>query len=207
MAGKKTNLYEEIGIPKNASKESIKQKFREKAKNTHPDTGGDPDKFRALMHAYDILSDDEKRKRYDIGEDPDVIGREQQPLSIVFAVFNQIVDSNIDLSCNDLFDVIRQSIRRNQQNMREQRSAHLMNIEKYENILKRIKKNGKTELFMRLMEDKIKLCRATIIQIEKDLKLNDDALALILGCEYEFSPKPIVFRYGSYGGTTTSSSW
>merc|ERR1719379_2299007 len=37
------------------------------ARKEHPDKGGDPEKFKVISKAYDILSDEEKRKLYDQG--------------------------------------------------------------------------------------------------------------------------------------------
>jgi DnaJ-class molecular chaperone len=59
------NLYDIIGVPKNASKEEIKKTFRRRTTTEHPDKGGDSDKFKELANAYSILSDDDKRNKYD----------------------------------------------------------------------------------------------------------------------------------------------
>lgn len=59
------DYYSILGIPPDSSEEDIKKKFRELAKKYHPDRGGDPEKFKEIMEAYSILSDKEKRKKYD----------------------------------------------------------------------------------------------------------------------------------------------
>lgn len=41
------------------------QAYRKLALKNHPDKGGDPEKFKEISMAYDVLSDSEKRKRYD----------------------------------------------------------------------------------------------------------------------------------------------
>jgi DnaJ-class molecular chaperone len=46
----------------------IKRAFRQKASQFHPDRNSDPDapaRFREVQEAYDVLSDDDKRKAYD----------------------------------------------------------------------------------------------------------------------------------------------
>lgn len=61
-----TDLYAELGVDHQANAEEIKYAHRQKAKKVHPDTpDGDEDKFKALQHAYDVLSDAERRRRYD----------------------------------------------------------------------------------------------------------------------------------------------
>ena len=63
-------FYELLGIAKDASSIEIKKAYHKKALTDHPDKGGDPDIFKEITHAYEILRDEEKRKMYDkYGED------------------------------------------------------------------------------------------------------------------------------------------
>jgi predicted esterase len=57
--------YQLIGVDRNATLHDIRQKFRQRVLAEHPDKGGDPKKFQMLNKAYNILTDTEKRKRYD----------------------------------------------------------------------------------------------------------------------------------------------
>lgn len=60
-----TDPYETLGVPKDADPQTIKRSYRRKAKEHHPDHGGEVDKITELTLAYDILSDPSKRQRYD----------------------------------------------------------------------------------------------------------------------------------------------
>jgi molecular chaperone DnaJ len=60
-----SNYYDVLGVDKNATKDDIKKAFRKKAVEHHPDKGGDESKFKEASEAYEILSDDEKRRNYD----------------------------------------------------------------------------------------------------------------------------------------------
>jgi molecular chaperone DnaJ len=65
----KRDYYEVLGVQKNASKEEIKNAYRKLALQYHPDRNKEPtaeEKFKELSEAYAVLSDDEKRKRYDM---------------------------------------------------------------------------------------------------------------------------------------------
>ena len=64
----KRDYYEILGISKNASDEDIKSAFRKKALEYHPDRNKSEDaesKFKEVNEAYQILSDSEKKNRYD----------------------------------------------------------------------------------------------------------------------------------------------
>lgn len=64
------NYYEALGVEKTASQEEIKAAFRKIAFENHPDrTNGDPGRtelFKKANEAYSVLSDEEKRKEYDL---------------------------------------------------------------------------------------------------------------------------------------------
>lgn len=58
-------LYEALGVPRNASTEDIKKAYRRLAVLHHPDKGGDAEKFKEILLAYEILSNPQKRCMYD----------------------------------------------------------------------------------------------------------------------------------------------
>ena len=66
------DLYQRLGVKRGASAEEIKKAYRSLAKQLHPDRNKDkPDaakRFGEITHAYDLLSDKDKRAKYDRGE-------------------------------------------------------------------------------------------------------------------------------------------
>lgn len=61
-----TNLYRLLGVRRNASTATIRQAYRSLSKAAHPDApGGSDEKFNALKLAADVLSDRERRRKYD----------------------------------------------------------------------------------------------------------------------------------------------
>ncbi|MEM3859708.1 MAG: DnaJ domain-containing protein [Candidatus Micrarchaeaceae archaeon] len=63
-----TNYYEILGVDRNASIDDIKKKYRELAKQYHPDVNKDPEavnKFKQITEAYEVLVNKSKRAEYD----------------------------------------------------------------------------------------------------------------------------------------------
>jgi len=69
MASSKRDYYEVLGLSKGASDDDIKKAYRSLAKKYHPDVNPDDknaeEKFKEINEAYSVLSDPEKKSRYD----------------------------------------------------------------------------------------------------------------------------------------------
>src|SRR5512138_3048562 len=64
----KSDFYEVLGVPKNSTKDQIKDAYRKLAMQYHPDRNKEPgaeEKFKEISEAYAVLSDDQKRAQYD----------------------------------------------------------------------------------------------------------------------------------------------
>src|SRR5437870_1737089 len=66
---KTADYYQLLGVPRNATPDQIRSAYRKLAKQHHPDTGEAPDgaeRFKQISEAYEVLSDPERRQRYDM---------------------------------------------------------------------------------------------------------------------------------------------
>eukprot|EP00747_Dinoflagellata_sp_TGD_P168281 gnl/TRDRNA2_/TRDRNA2_194294_c0_seq1.p1 gnl/TRDRNA2_/TRDRNA2_194294_c0~~gnl/TRDRNA2_/TRDRNA2_194294_c0_seq1.p1 ORF type:complete len:449 (-),score=70.79 gnl/TRDRNA2_/TRDRNA2_194294_c0_seq1:23-1369(-) len=59
-------LYNLLGILKSASESEVRSAYRRLALEHHPDRGGDAERFKEIAEAYEVLSDAERRRSYDL---------------------------------------------------------------------------------------------------------------------------------------------
>ena len=69
-----TDYYDILGVSRDATPEQIKKAYRKLAREHHPDVAGadaaSEERFKDVSRAYDVLSNPEKRRAYDLGGDP-----------------------------------------------------------------------------------------------------------------------------------------
>ena len=127
------DYYELLGVANTATPDQIKSAYRSKAKSFHPDAGGDPELFKNLNEAHDVLKDPQKRAHYDHTTNNagriqvNINGRNHDIFSDIFTDMNHVFgednglftkprtyrrqtknkDLNIELACN-LVDTLQQ---------------------------------------------------------------------------------------------------
>ena len=96
------DYYQLLEVPRDASSDEIKRAYRRLARQHHPDTNADPAaeaRFKEIALAYEVLSDPDKRQRYDrFG--PDGVGVEP----VMTATFPDISNKVMCLSPRYDFD-------------------------------------------------------------------------------------------------------
>ena len=100
----KRDYYEVLGVNKGASADEIKKAFRRSAVEHHPDRGGDETKFKEINEAYEVLKDNDKRKRYDQFGHAGIGGAGGNPFGGGFGGQGQNVNFDFgDLGLGDIF--------------------------------------------------------------------------------------------------------
>lgn len=108
-----TDYYSVLGLPQDATAEEIRSAYFDSARKLHPDANPDPDaqaQFLAVQEAYDTLSNENKRKKYDKGLPlrdlvPDIsIKAKYSRSGIPLLAEKQIVYGLLDINCSAKFD-------------------------------------------------------------------------------------------------------
>ncbi len=106
-----TDLYETLGVEKDATPADIKKAYRRKSKETHPDTGGSQEAFQSVALAHRILSDEQTREKYDrTGSlDEAVDNRDARAASILQNLVQAFLDDE-DAKTRDLVAEMKKQI-------------------------------------------------------------------------------------------------
>lgn len=114
--------YDVLGVSKNASGADIKRAYRNLVKTHHPDKGGDETKFKEISEAFDVLKNEEKRRRYDMGGKEALNGpRPEDMFGSMFSRMGQNnrnvtkkgdpIIQNYSISLEELYSGIRKKIK------------------------------------------------------------------------------------------------
>ena len=101
-----TNLYDTLGLKKNATQDEIKRAYKQLAIQNHPDKGGDEKKFQEISNAYDVLGDQKKRQEYDNGGNQ-FRGRNNCHADIFAHMFGQRMNGGNQKKQHSCSDIIR----------------------------------------------------------------------------------------------------
>ncbi len=101
----KKDYYQILGVDKKASSDDVKKAFFKIASKHHPDKGGDEAKFKEASEAYSTLSDDKKRREYDMYGQTFTGGGQQQSQGQGFGGFNMNDFQNVEFDFGDIGDM------------------------------------------------------------------------------------------------------
>lgn len=185
------NLYGILGVHKNSTPEEIKTAYRNLAKIHHPDKGGSKEEFSRIQEAYDVLSDAERKVKYDqTGETEKERGFEEQffgfVASQIIPIIEQAKDLNFDLM-KEAKDHIEGLIRIGKKNIHElmEKKAH------FEQAIERCKsKNGKENIMAKILQSKLDHIKNVKIQVESELQFIEKCLVEIDNFDYDFTEMP-----------------
>lgn len=197
ISGDCMSHYEALGITPDADESEIKKAYRKAAQSNHPDRGGDSEKFHQIQRAYDVLSDPERRERYDrTGESDKPQSIESQIDEALASLFQKIV--SMDKPPANIIGAARDEVRQNQGVIRSRQESAKNRLSKLKKLLGRVIMTAADghNLFEAVLRNQID-------SVESTIKSAEDALILLAGVatlldsyeDKDWDPnKPEVFR-------------
>jgi curved DNA-binding protein CbpA len=189
--------YATLDIPRDATAAQIKAAFRKLASEHHPDRGGDTGKAAAINDAYAVLSDQERRARYDAGLDdalppsPEELAR-QSAMKILGAVIDGVL-ADPEIEHTGLVRSVRQELNNAADKFKFDAAGHRKAAARLERIRARVVRKaaaGGDDLVAMILGGKI----AALQRREAEtLKAVDDvrgAIAMLEGYENEADTSP-----------------
>lgn len=190
------DLYEVLGVARDATPDEIKAAYIRAAKIHHPDRGGDREQFQELERANAVLSDPDKRKRYDQTGDP--AGKAKTPeegaIDLLASFMEQLCkpESEEDLTRLDVVQALRECTA----TFLEMENARLAKLElgahRAETLRRRLKRKGGGDdalaLVVAAMERSYSEVRPKVLN---RIKAGVAAQVLLNGYSYDVDrPKP-----------------
>lgn len=200
------DLYEELGLGPDATADEIKAAHRRAVKKTHPDAGGDRQAFDRAQHAFNILSDQSKRTRYDEtgvdSESPEQLARSQAMTTVAAKINAFLGDPKVDPRSFDLVLGVQELISADIREGANRKAEALHMIARLEQFKRRLKlkkaaKGG--DRIGPILEAQIAAHRGLIgmlVDSEIALKLAKDLVA-----EYVYQTDPAQQAQGARAGS------
>ena len=180
------NLYDILGLSKNATFEEIKTKYKSLAQQHHPDKGGDPDLFKKIKHAYEILSDAISRKKYDTTgqyeHGPSIRTEALDQLSRLF--FNIVPNMNADI--DDLVLIMKNESRRERDVVNNNINICNSYIEKLNKIINKIKKKNDSgdNILKMFAESQLKMRQNELQNFMRQIQVLDITIEILEDYQY-----------------------
>jgi len=183
-------LYEILGVAPDADAGTIKLAWRKLASAHHPDReGGDHARMQAVQQAYDVLSDPERRARYDAtGSTKPVPSLEERARAALAQLVNEAIDQGTDLQHSNLLAALRSMLHMHRQNNSAQLDKLQSAIVRRETALARL--SGGDGLLGSALRDAITHLGGEVLRVEDLQQLFDAALALLDGYNYRVDEVP-----------------
>ena len=180
------DLYDTLGVDKNASADEIKKAYRKKAGENHPDKGGDNSKMTEITKAYGVLGNQKKRDRYD------ATGQEQEePFDKKFQEFIQkfllqlIETRNVDST--NLIGELEKIARQNISGTKQAKNESEFKRKKFEKVLMRLEAKGENRIST-IIEMNIDNCKKEEGVLQEHLDFMAKVLECLGGYMYNYDP-------------------
>lgn len=169
----KANPYEVLGVKPDASPEEIKRVFRSKAASVHPDKQtGDHNEMAALNHAYDVLSDPQRRLLYDKTGEDSARPREQQISQLVMMAFGRALQEGAP----DILASAKEFLRNGDSELRKQQTQVEQRRAKLQKRRDKISRKSGPNVFHMIIDQELGQLEQAAVKIGNDIGVCADAI-------------------------------
>ena len=179
--------YETLGVVRDADAAQIKTAYRKRAKNAHPDAGGDADAFAKLKTSYEILSDPVRRKIFDeTGYDPTLADtKDLEGILVLETLINEFILDEREPGSFDPVAAMRRKLTDKIVNVR----FHVLELERHRarvrNHMDRIGKRPETDFLGSMMRARSDSITDAITKAEAQIATIEQAYQMLDGYSYE----------------------
>ena len=162
--------------------------YRKKAQAHHPDKGGDVSQFQAIQTAYDVLSDDDRRARYDTtGDTEQGPSIEGQARMYVATLLNAVMQGQADVRTTDILAVMRNQLAIDRSRVEAEKVRLGGFVSRRQEAMKRITQGMLSDM----LDAEIKRLEGMVAQCDAQRGVLDAAEKLLEGQSYRSEAKPV----------------
>lgn len=184
----KKDLYDILGIKENATQREIKDAYKKRAKETHPDReGGDEEAFKEINEAYEVLSDEERRAVYDQTGDTEKQDDYQRIIEFLLDSILPTIMLAKDVTKVDVIGAIHQYIDQSYSDALEDELNQNRKIKRIQQFSKRLKLKEDADgenVFKSILDDKEAELERGLLYCEREKAFLIKAKEFISNYEY-----------------------
>ena len=182
------NLYELLGVSRDATPAQIKAAYRKKAKECHPDTGGDAKAFHDLQAAFNTLSNAGSRAIYDETGQADADGREdREALNHISQKLAGVLLNDEDYLSLDIVAIIGEALNQEitglERKLRVFATGHAR-LGRMQGKFRLRDGEGENQ-FDRMLEGHDRYLLATMQEMRKDIAVRKRAVNILRGYDFD----------------------
>jgi hypothetical protein len=196
------NPYDVLGLPADASKFDVRNAYRQAAKKHHPDAGGDPEAFRDVTLAHDVLTDDLRRARFDETgqiDEKEADNHDAEATKRFLIVVSNALDRAQDMArqrnkpafCFDVLGLAKIELIEHIDGVRKQIKATKKKLAMNEDAARRFARtDGKSDIVGAMLNRNMTAFKATIENCEREITMTEAALEIFEGYTFTKDPDP-----------------
>lgn len=205
------DLYETLGVERQAAGADIKRAFRKRAKATHPDAGGTADEFDRVNRAYVVLIDPDRRAEYDQtgNVDEKVDNSHVEALTILQQMMDHVIEQVGDVVSIDVVAEMRNSMDKRIAEIERDMAQRRKKVRRLERFAGKFRKADGENVLRKMVDAKIGNIQCGIDSGEKAISGIRKALALLDGYSFDADPEQPRFGptiYSTAGSTSTCAA-